>query len=92
MGRLLLPKPFLRPKREKDLTFTFLGRGWGIIYEKGIISTVVGRESSWSAEYVAGQKAGLQDRKGCLCEEMDHTPLLCLLQRIKKLQQGVSSR
>ena len=30
MGRLLLPKPFLRPKREKDLTFTFLGWGWEI--------------------------------------------------------------
>lgn len=34
MGRLLLPKLFLRPKREKDLIFTFLGRGSGLIYEK----------------------------------------------------------
>lgn len=38
MGRLLLPKLFLRPKREKDLIFTFLGWESGLIYEKkGII-------------------------------------------------------
>lgn len=34
-------------------------------------------------EYVAGQKDGLQDRRKCLCEEMDHTHLLCLLWNIK---------
>lgn len=34
-------------------------------------------------EYVAGHKDGLQDRKECLCEEMDHTHMLCLLWKIK---------
>lgn len=34
-------------------------------------------------EYVAGQKDGLQDRKECLCEEMDHIHLLCLLWKRK---------
>lgn len=50
MGRLLLPKLFLRPKREKDLIFTFLGRGSGLIYEKRDYSHWVGRENGWSLE------------------------------------------
>lgn len=41
------------------------------------------RQCSWSVEYVAGQNDGLQDRKECLCEEMDHTHLLCLLWKVK---------
>lgn len=45
----------------------------------------MGRESSWSAEYGAAQKAGLQDRKGCLCEEMDHTHLTLPAAEDKKI-------
>lgn len=63
---MLLTKPF-RTKR-KDLKFTFSGQEWEIIYEKRIISAVMGRED------VAGQKkrAERQERR----MEMRRTPAL----------------
>lgn len=56
--------------------------------EKGLFPLLC----SWSVEYVAGRKDGLQDRKECLCEEMDHTHLLCLLWKMKNASKEVSSK
>ena len=39
----------LKTRESKDLKFTFLGKGWEVIYGKGAISTVRGRNN------VAGQ-------------------------------------
>lgn len=57
---MLLTKPF-RTKR-KDLKFTFLGQEWEIIYEKRIISAVMGREN------VAGQKKWAERQEECRVE------------------------
>lgn len=47
---------------------------------------------SWSVEYVAGQKDGLQARKECLCEEMDHTSLVCPRWKTKNSSKEVSAK
>lgn len=64
---MLLTKPF-RTKR-KDLKFTFLGQEWEIIYEKRLISAVMGREN------VAGQKKWAERQEECRVE-MRRTPAL----------------
>lgn len=51
--------------------------------KKGLFPLLRAEICSWSVEYVAGQKDGLQDRKECLCEEMDHSHMLRLLWKIK---------
>lgn len=43
---------------------------------------------SWSKE----KKTGLQDREECLCEEVDHTHLLCLLWKIQDASKEINSQ
>lgn len=47
---------------------------------------------SWSVEYVAGQQDGLQARKECLWEEMDHAYLVCPRWKTKKSSKEVTSK